>query len=702
MIFRRYGALVATLIAGLSGTGFAKQNIVNFAKERVPNQFIVKFSQGIQGSRAQSVVKASGGKILHRFRSSGAFLVEYPGDAQKTAKIAHRLVTDPQVEYVEANVILHMDRTPNDPKFSELYALNNTGAQGGRIGADVRAVKAWDVSTGSRDVLVGVIDTGIDYTHPDIKSNYWQNPGESGADDQARDKSSNGLDDDGNGYVDDYKGWNFVDDNNDPADDNGHGTHCAGTIGGAGDDGFGVVGVNWQVSLVAAKFLDASGSGTLDAAVKAIEYTTALGVSMSSNSWGGGGFSDTMDAAIREAEDKDILFIAAAGNDASDNDTDPHYPSSYESENIIAVAATDRADRIANFSSYGATSVDVGAPGVGILSTFPGGRFERLSGTSMATPHVTGVAALIKSVYPKATAQEIKARIMNTVDPVEALEGKTLTGGRVNAFAALETDTIPPGVVTDLTVSGPGLSTVELSFAGTGDDGSEGTASRYEVRTAKTEIGSEEDWARATVVRAKRLESSDAGRVRLVISGLPLGSEGYLAVKSVDNVGNLGPVSVSAAFAVRKTKAIYENSADSSEGVTMDEPWGLQKVDGRGTVFSDSPSGDYSSEADVSLTLPAVEVTDPAMILAFDTAYDFEENYDFGVVEVSTDNGATWTELTLVTGESGWGTKYFELTSLLKDAKSLQVRFRVTSDSTVARDGWLLDNVKILGPETVL
>lgn len=697
MMIRRFGPLLATFLANLSGMALAKPSISNFEKERVPNQFIVKFAPSIDHFRALSLVKASGGKILHQFRASGAMLIEYGADAAKTATIAGQLSRDPDVEYVEANVILHMDRTPNDPRFSELYGLHNTGAQGGVVGADVGAVKAWDVSIGSRDVVVAVIDTGIDDSHPDLKANSWRNPGESGTDAEGKDKATNGLDDDENGYVDDVKGWNFIANSNDPFDDNGHGTHCAGTIGGAGDDGFGVVGVNWQVSLVAAKFLDESGSGSLDDAVKAIEYTTALGVDMTSNSWGGGGFSETMDAAIREAQDKDILFIAAAGNDTSDNDRDPHFPSSYEEDNVIAVAATDRADRIASFSSYGATSVDVGAPGVGILSTFPGGKFERLSGTSMATPHVTGVAALVKSVYPQATAGEIKARILNTSDPVAALSGKTLTGGRVNAFAALETDTIPPNAVADVTVVKAGLSKVTLSFVGSGDDGDEGAASRYVVRRAASPIGSEEDWANATPVKTQIVATGVEDRVTLEVSGLELNSHGYLAVRPVDNVGNAGPVSSSEAYATLTTKPVYENNADSLDDVTADTPWGLAEVEGRGQVFSDSPDGSYANDADTSLTLASIPVKDPAMVLTFDAAYDLEDTYDVGSVEISTDEGATWTSIATLTGESPWTTLSFELTSFLEGAKTVQVRFHLSADSTIAKEGWMVDNIKILG-----
>ena len=223
------------------------------------------------------------------------------------------------------------------------------GANAGVVDADIDAPEAWDISTGSKETLVAVIDTGVDYEHEDIAPNYWTNPGESGLDAEGNDKRTNGIDDDGNGFVDDYKGWDFANNDNDPMDDNSHGTHCAGTIGAKGDDGKGVVGVAWDVSIVGVKFLTGSGSGTLDNAIRSIDYVSAVGAKISSNSWGGGGYSAAMEEAIQRNKEDGILFIAAAGNSGTNNDTRAHYPSSYPLDNVLAIAATDNKDNLAGF-----------------------------------------------------------------------------------------------------------------------------------------------------------------------------------------------------------------------------------------------------------------------------------------------------------------------------------------------------------------
>lgn len=346
--------------------------------------------------------------------------------------------TRSDVWYAEPNFVLQTDSLPNDSRFEELWGLHNTGQTGGTIDADIDAPEAWDLATGSRSIVVGVIDTGVDYTHPDLAANMWTNPGEI---------PGNAIDDDGNGYVDDVHGYDFFNDDGDPQDDNRHGTHVAGTIGGGGNNGQGVAGVNWNVQIMALKFLSAVGSGNTADAIEAVNYATMMrqrgvNIRLTSNSWGGNTFSQALQDAIAASGEAGLLFIAAAGNNARNVEAAPKYPAGYPLDNIISVAASDHNDHLAGFSNWGATSVDLAAPGASILSTVPGGSYATFNGTSMATPQVAGVAALAWSVAPEATYQRVRAAIFAGVDPIPEFQNSQArplaTGGRLNAAGTLQ------------------------------------------------------------------------------------------------------------------------------------------------------------------------------------------------------------------------------------------------------------------------
>jgi subtilisin family serine protease len=332
------------------------------------------------------------------------------------------------IGYAEPNYIQKAIGIPNDTRFDYLWGMHNTGQTGGTADADIDAVEAWDTFTGSHDVVVAVIDTGVDYNHVDLVDNRWVNEGEI---------PSNGVDDDGNGFVDDVYGYDFRNSDGDPMDGHSHGTHCSGTIGGVGNNSTGVAGVSHAVRIMAVKFLSDSGSGSTSDAIDSIIYAVDNGAQILSNSWGSGGFSKGLEDAISYANDHNVLFVAAAGNDGSNNDRYPHYPSNYEVPNVLAVAATNHKDGKPSWSNYGLTSVDLGAPGVDTLSTVPGNGYSSKSGTSMAAPHVSGAAALLKGYNPSLSALELKSILMESVDPVDSMDGITVTGGRLNINNAL-------------------------------------------------------------------------------------------------------------------------------------------------------------------------------------------------------------------------------------------------------------------------
>jgi len=332
------------------------------------------------------------------------------------------------VAFAEPDFELGVRLVPNDPSFGSLWGLNNAND------ADIDAPEAWDTARGTGGHIVAIIDTGVQWNHPDLAANMWVN----------NDIAGNGLDDDANGFVDDVYGYDFVNNDGNPMDDNGHGTHVAGTIGAVGNNGLGVTGVAWTTRIMALKFLAANGSGSTSGAVSAIYYAVNNGAQILNNSWGGGGYSQSLFDAIAYANANGVIFVAAAGNSASNNDVTANYPSNYAVGNVVAVASTTSTDGLSSFSSYGATTVDVGAPGSGIYSTYLNGGYATMSGTSMATPHVAGALAVYWDANPGKTAAEVIQRLKDTVDPLTSLAGKTVTGGRINLNKMLNGAVPPP------------------------------------------------------------------------------------------------------------------------------------------------------------------------------------------------------------------------------------------------------------------
>jgi subtilisin family serine protease len=351
------------------------------------------------------------------------------------------------VEYAEPNFKISLDpaesgnsyyesdnpneNQPNDPMFSEQWALNNVGQKSGKEKADLNALKAWAKTKGSSKVVVAVLDSGVDYTHQDLVTNIWHRP-----------DNIESYQDDEIGRVNDTIGFNADNNTGDPMDENGHGTHCAGIIGAEGDNEEGITGINWKVEIMPLKFMGRGGFGSTKNAIEAINYVidrkkAGVNVRIISASWGSTMYSKALEDAIRAAGEEGILFVAAAGNSSENTDRSPHYPSSYKLPNVISVAALDRNDALASFSNYGANSVHIAAPGKEILSTWLKGTYREASGTSMATPYIAGTAALILSLEPNISVEKLRERLLNSVDKLDGVNGKTVSGGRLNAAKAV-------------------------------------------------------------------------------------------------------------------------------------------------------------------------------------------------------------------------------------------------------------------------
>jgi len=440
--------LAAVMLSDAAGdsAGLASMEWQGRSIDVLTDRWVGRLTAGDAGAPVGSVVLETPLAASHpdwRATALGGGCFSLVAPAATTAAVLGWAAATPAVTGLEPDLAFHGTAVATDPSFPSQWALHNTGQNGGTAGADIRATQAWNVTTGSRSVVVGIVDSGIDVSHPDLAANIWTNPGEI---------PGNGIDDDHNGYVDDVHGWNFVDNTNLVDDGFGHGTHVAGIVGAVGGNGIGVAGVAWQVSLMPLKFEDSRGIGSTSSVLAALNYATmmrrdhGIDIVATNNSWQSvAGFSQLAHDAIQAESDAGIVFVAAAGNNGTDNDVTPRYPAGYRLPNVITVAATDGGDQLAGLSNYGATTVDLGAPGIMIQSTFPGATYGMLSGTSMAAPQVTGVVALLAAAKPGITVAEARAAILGSTTPVASLAGKTVTGGRLDAAAALHALGLPSG-----------------------------------------------------------------------------------------------------------------------------------------------------------------------------------------------------------------------------------------------------------------
>ena len=532
----------------------AGEVIVRYNYEKIKSTTLMnEYSTRINAKIGAVVIQDLSSKNL-----PGLQLVQIPKSMSVTDAIAE-YEKNPDVLYAEPNYIYYLSSlTPNDPYFSSLqWSLQNTGqtidGSVGNVGADIDAPKTWDLTTGSNTVVVAVIDSGVDYLHPDLSANMWNN---------SKEIPDNGIDDDNNGYIDDVRGWNFFSTNNDPMDGNTkdetyHGTHCAGIIGAVGNNSIGISGVNWNVKIMPLRISSAAGSSITSDEILAINYASANGANVISNSWGGTGYSQALKDAI---DNSSAVVVCAAGNEGQNNEEKHSYPSDYTSENIISVAATDNKDQLASWSNYGIKSVDLAAPGVDIYSTKKNSSYQYMSGTSMATPVVSGVAALVKAKNPLLTNLQIKSAIINNVDAKISLSKKVRTGGRVNAYKAVNSVGRVPIVTGISPATGPIAGGTLVSITGTNYLGA--TEVKFGT-TAATGV---------TVVSATSITATSpagtAGIVDVTVT-TPLGTS---ATSAADKFTYTSPTSTSAVGVFRDGLFYRDGAEPIAYGISTDIP----------------------------------------------------------------------------------------------------------------------------------
>ncbi|MBI3924535.1 MAG: S8 family serine peptidase [Armatimonadetes bacterium] len=727
------------LQAVLAATAPEARALAGKLAEHVERELLVKLEGELQAAEMEQFLNDYGASVAHRYQFpermarqlGGELLLLRLPEQLDTAHAIAAMRQDGRVRLAEANHIVHSygyvepaqepggrthpeppggtsqepparthqeptARTQQEPVLpddlhEQQWNLRNTGQTDGKPGADISATQAWTLTTGRQDgPIVAIVDSGVDYRNPELAENLWTNPAE----------TEDGQDNDGNGLVDDLHGGNFITGSGDPMDDSGHGTHIASIIAARGNNGQGMAGINWQGRLMPLKFLERSGRGSIADAIKGLAYAEQQGARITMNGWG----TDVQNQALFEVmKASSALHICAAGNDGYDNDTRPIHPASFPLDNVIAVAATDHNDQFIKFSNRGHNSVDLAAPGRKVYSLTLDNEYKLLGGTSTAAAHVAGVAALIASRYPEATNDQIRTRIFSGVDPLPKNSDRVATGGRLNAFKALEEDSVPPASPADLWISQVGAQDVELSWTGTGDDGTTGQATRYELRYASRPIVDGEaregqvPFKEATPVPTgtpRAPGSAESARIRVSPSGKD--RKLYFALRAVDNVGNNSPLATTEAL-LPAAKVVHEDSFDAPEsGWSKEGEWARVPEPGRGLVWTDSPESDYQNDINHSITSQPISLKGVrGAKLHFDTRFTIEPDHDGCHVEVYGKKfwGTRWRKEVTLEGFSDWKNMTVDLSDY--DGQEIKMRFRMETDSSRTAYGVQVDNVVI-------
>ena len=595
--------------------------------------------------------------------------------------MVRQLKANPDIIIAEPDFEVTPDQAlPNDARFNELWGLHNTGQTGGTFDDDIDAPEAWATLGSTPPILVALMDDGTQYTHVDLAANIYTNPNEI---------PGNGIDDDHNGYVDDVRGWDFSDNDNDPSEggSDSHGTHTAGTIAAVANNGIGVAGVARNVRLMPVRMYGGAGD-VMSSLASGIIYATDNGAKVISVSYNIDGYTQTLLAAIQYAGAHDVVYVNSAGNNGQNIDN-LRGAIRNQTNNAVFVAATDHNDNLASFSNFGST-VEVAAPGVNVLSTVPTNSYASFDGTSMATPHMAGACAMIRAAYPALTARQTLDRLILTADHKPSLS--LINGGRLNLNNALETDTIPPSDPTDLKLKGYASGSIKIGFNGSGDDGVVGQASTYDIRVSKSPITSG-NFGAATPTNTVIIPVNAGVPVLTEIAGLVPNQVVYVAVQAVDNLGNRSNVVAAGPFSMADTKV---DTVERAPWFTpISGPWAVTTTQSHSgsRSYTDSPGGDYSNNASYELQGRSL-VLSGSGVLKFSAKYSLESGYDYLLYDVSTNNGATWTNVGSVTGDSGGWTNFN--VPVNSTTGTLKIRFRLTSDSSVTRDGVYLDDIYVV------
>lgn len=591
-----------------------------------------------------------------------------------------QLRRNPNIRIAEPDMPVSPDQV-NDPQYSSQWHLNNTGQTGGTPGADVRAAVAWPLIGSASPITVAVLDDGIEVAHSDLNANILLNTGEIAGD---------GIDNDGNGYVDDVNGWDFADGDNDPtppSTSSSHGTHVAGIVAAVSNNSVGIASAARNVKILPVRFYRGQSTWISDL-ILAIDYARIRGAKVVNISYNLDGWTQLLVDAFNRLATADGVAMLSAGNNGQQDP--PRLAMLSLAPNLCFVACTDHNDNLSSFSNYG-SQVQIAAPGENILSTIPYGTYGSMSGTSMATPLAAGIVGTVRSLFPSLTYSQAITRLGLTSDKKASLTGR-VKYGRVNLANAIQNDSIAPSAVSNLTVLRRSSGTFLAQFTSSGDDGMTGAASAYDVRVSPSAITAG-NFSSARQVSFDTATPGAGNPVKVSIGGLIPGQAYYIAVKAQDKVGNESPITTIGPVSVLPGVA-YENMEGGSSPFTPTGTWALTTAaaNSGSQSWTDSPGGNYANGANSTLTYNnSITVSSP-MSAGFMMKYDLESGYDFLSFEVSTDSGATWTALATATGSSGSVFKSFSVPLVAYVGQTIKVRFHMTSDSSVVADGVYIDD----------